>query len=622
MGHADGQGGRASMSRRAVALALLAVATAGGLGVFWAARKGRGDRPGLASRYRNVGAEVRYVGDDACVRCHAGIAATYRNHPMGRSLIPIAVAPAEFRGGAEAQPLFEANGFTYAMENRGGRTIHKETRRDRGGRVIGEVEGEVKYVLGSGTRALAFLIGRDDYLFESPITWYSQKRAWGHSPGYGVNDRHFERQITPGCLTCHANAADHVEGSEGRYRPPTFRGHAIGCERCHGPGELHVREPLDKSGPNIVNPRDLAPALREDVCQQCHLLGGTTIAKFGRDITEYRPGLPLREFVTVFVRPPGAPGEHANGDHVEQMVQSRCFRASRGALGCISCHDPHALPPAETKVAYYRDRCLECHTKRGCALPIESRRAKSPDDSCVACHMPRAATSDIPHVATTLHSIPRVADAPDSPQGRPDETVLVPFHRNQMSPEELAESDRDLGVALRHRGERGAARAVPLLRKALAKRPDDVLARESEGFALGGLGRGEEALAAFESVLERDPNRESSLEGAALIAADLGRRDRSIALWRRAIAADPWRSDFHDALARQLVLDERWPEAAEAAKRALRLNPASPRARVTLVVATLRMGSAEEARSQFDTLLEFADPAAREGLVRWFDSLR
>ena len=285
------------------------------------------------------------------------------------------------------------------------------------------------YVLGSGTRALAFLMGRDDYLFESPITWYSQKRAWGHSPGYDVNDRHFERQITPGCLTCHANAAEHVEGTEGRYRPPTFRGHAIGCERCHGPGELHVREPVDKSGPNIVNPRDLAPALREDVCQQCHLLGGTTIALYGREITEYRPGLPLREFVTIFVHPPGAPGEHANGDHVEQMHESRCFRASRGKLGCISCHDPHALPPAEAKVAYYRDRCLECHIPAPPPPP------------------------------------PPPPPAPPLRRGGRTRQCSCRSHRDQMSPaEELTESDRDLGVALRLRGERGAARALPLLR--------------------------------------------------------------------------------------------------------------------------------------------------------------
>ena len=66
--------------------------------------------------------------------------------------------------------------------SRDGRTIHRETRRDRAGKVIAQVEGEVRYVLGSGSHARAFLIERDDYLFQSPITWYSQESA-GLAPG-------------------------------------------------------------------------------------------------------------------------------------------------------------------------------------------------------------------------------------------------------------------------------------------------------------------------------------------------------------------------------------------------------------------------------------------------------
>ena len=31
---------------------------------------------------------MKYVGDAACVRCHAEIAETYRQHPMGQSLVP------------------------------------------------------------------------------------------------------------------------------------------------------------------------------------------------------------------------------------------------------------------------------------------------------------------------------------------------------------------------------------------------------------------------------------------------------------------------------------------------------------------------------------------------------
>jgi len=35
---------------------------------------------------------------------------------------------------------------------------------------------------------------------------------------------------------------------------------------------------------------------------------------------------------------------------VGRMHESRCFRASGGRLGCISCHDPHELPEPEEKV--------------------------------------------------------------------------------------------------------------------------------------------------------------------------------------------------------------------------------------------------------------------------------
>ena len=624
---AQQQGSPARGPRRPIVLALLVVAVAGGVWAARRSRRGAGDRPGWATADPNARPGVRYVGDAACTRCHAQVAATYRRHPMGRSLMPIEAAPAAIRGADQTRVLFEDRGFQYELQRRAGRTLHREVRRGRDGRVVGQIEGEVRYVLGSGRRALAFLIERDGYLFESPITWYSQPRRWGLSPGFEGREARFERQVDPGCLACHANQVEHVAGTEGRYRPPIFRGHAIGCERCHGPGELHVRRPAagGAAGPTIVNPRDLEPALREAVCQQCHLLGEATIARPGRDPRDYRPGLPWHEFVTVFVRPSARVQDHPNADHVEQMHQSRCFRASRGALGCISCHDPHELPPPEQKVAYYRGRCLECHGRRGCTLPSAARRARSPEDSCIACHMPLAATSDIPHVATTLHRIPRRGDGAigtaTAHRPPPDDTLLVPFHRDVMSPDELRARSRDLGVALRHRGEQGAAKALPLLSRALAERPDDVLARESQGVALAALGRYDEAAAALEAALERDPNRESTLEDVAWLSGQLRRRERSIAYWRRAIAVDPWRSSFHASLADQLALGQQWPAAAAAARRALRLNPASKPARAVLVLATLRMGSEREARAQFETLLEFA-PADRDGLIRWFDSLR
>ena len=222
-------------SRRPILLVVLVLAVAVGLWATWPPWRGPSTGlPPLPTRYRNARPGVDFVGDATCAKCHSDIAATYHRHPMGRSLIPIAEAPEDLLGEAEPREVFEAGGFRYAIERRDGRTIHRETRRDEQGRVIGEVEGEVRYVLGSGRLGRTFVIQRDDFLFESPITWYSQKERWDLSPGYELRDDRFDRQLAPECLTCHTNRFDHVAGTEGHYRPPIFRGLAIGCDAATG----------------------------------------------------------------------------------------------------------------------------------------------------------------------------------------------------------------------------------------------------------------------------------------------------------------------------------------------------------------------------------------------------
>src|SRR5947209_4603851 len=44
----------------------------------------------------------------------------------------------------------------------------------------------------------------------------------------------------------------------------------VGCEKCHGPGETHVRNP---SLTNIVNPARLDHTRGVDTCIQCHSQG-------------------------------------------------------------------------------------------------------------------------------------------------------------------------------------------------------------------------------------------------------------------------------------------------------------------------------------------------------------
>ena len=126
--------------------------------------------------------------------------------------------------------------------------------------------------------------------------------------------------------------------------------------------------------------------------------------------------------------------------HVEQMHASRCFRESRGELGCISCHDPHRVPDGKENVSYYRQRCLVCHEQKPCSLAQSERLVRSRDDNCVSCHMPVSSNTDIVHNATTDHRILRtpVTPQPELPESMASVHPLEFFHSEGLDSRELA----------------------------------------------------------------------------------------------------------------------------------------------------------------------------------------
>jgi hypothetical protein len=585
----------------------------------------------FATPYRNVRPDVKYVGDEACARCHAEQSETYARHPMGRSLALVSLAAPVERYGPGARNPFEKSGSQFLVSRHGDRVLHREIRRDPQGRTVTELEAEVRFAVGSGTRGRTYLIDRDGYLFQSPISWFGREEFWDTTPGMQAAE-HFDRPASAQCLFCHCNRAEPVEDTVNRYRPPIFHGHAIGCERCHGPGQLHVERQQGGeryTGPDntIVNPRRLEPALREAVCQQCHLQGESRVLRRNRQPFDFRPGLPLHRFLSVFVRHPGWNDRPAAAGHTEQMYQSRCFQQSKGALGCISCHDPHKLPAAEERVAYYRGRCLTCHQDTSCALPAAARRETNRADSCIDCHMPRT-NSQIVHLAVTDHRIVRsAAHAPftTAPPGLPPlgEAPLLHFHRDLEGAPDAGVS-RDLGLALAELGRTspGLARrvgplALPLLEEAVQRAPEDVPAWEARGTTLWLLGRQAEALTAFETALAKAPRREEALTYAAYLAGADGRADTAVGYWRRAIALNPWCSQYRYRLARLLTELERWPEAVAEGEAAVRLNPFSEDVRLLLIRGYLNTGKKDRANAELDTLLRMK-PADAEALRRWF----
>jgi predicted CXXCH cytochrome family protein len=584
--------------------------------------------------FRNVRPDVGYVGDAACATCHQDIDHSYHQHAMGRSAFVLPAPPGVERYDEKTRPTFPAFGlFEYRIDRQGDKVFHVETVKGADGGPAVTTRAEVTVAIGSGTRGRSYLCLRDGAVWQSGISWYGEKEIWDVSPGFAPG-RHAQRQVIPKCLFCHVDRVDPVPGAENRYREPLFPTQAhIGCERCHGPGKLHVAErtageritgALDTS---IVNPKHLPADLKEDVCRQCHLQGKQRVARRARDPFEYRPGLPLDLFLTVYVAHPALTDFHKSVGQVEQMGVSKCYTGSNGKLGCTSCHDPHAAPAPAAKEAHYRARCLACHQDRGCSLPPAERQAKN--DACTACHMPRAASANIVHTAVTDHRVPRVPPPPKAGKGSlpPGELPIdtLPGH-GKRGPDE-AEQARDLAVALasvvqERSGDldpRVVTETVRRLTAATERAPGDAAAWEALALVRTSQGEWADALAAAERALAAEPNRETALEVAADAALQMRKLDAARDFARRAMAVNPANADHRVRLAEALVEDDRFADAAAELRDALTASPNHAMARAWLAVCLYHEGQARAALAEIDKAARI-NPARADAVRSWFRS--
>ena len=356
----------------------------------------------LASRYRSVFAS-EFSGSASCQECHIAESRSFNATSHSRSLERVRpeVEP------PDVEFAHAASRRSYRVFRRDGELWHREFANDDQGEIsLGEFP--VAWRIGSGHHSRSYLIDVDGYLFESPVTWYSVTDSWGVSPGYDFRDHEgFSRAAHEGCIQCHAASVQAFGNSTHRLK---LIEPSIGCESCHGPGALHVRERTSEVSivgnfdDTIVHPGKQSREINEAICARCHLRGAGWSNVRGRSSNDFRPGLLMTDFRVDFA-PQNSTGEMKVVGHFEQMHASRCYIES-DTLTCTTCHNPHAAPSAEMKVEYYQRKCLSCHESKdsGCTLPEPERLAESPADNCVACHMPESGT-DIPHFSFTHHRI-------------------------------------------------------------------------------------------------------------------------------------------------------------------------------------------------------------------------
>jgi predicted CXXCH cytochrome family protein len=310
---------------------------------------------------RHAAPGVTYVGSKVCAGCHASMYAHYRRPAMGRS----ATLPSS---SLVSEPITVHNdglNRDFRVYREGGDLYQSESE-SSGGQLVFESKHKIEYAIGSGENGISFAVRRGDHLFQAPLSFYSRTEKWDLSPGFEQADLGFDRPIYDACIICHAGRPQPVPGRDGLYKQPAFQELAIGCENCHGPGALHVAERSQRAkrtpDDSIVNPARLPAHLAQDICLKCHQGGDARALLPGRDYSDFRPGTPLLDTVAVVALPVSAANTDLLEHHVSMQL-SACYRKSGGKLSCLTCHDPHQQPGPAAAPAYFRERCVSCHTE-------------------------------------------------------------------------------------------------------------------------------------------------------------------------------------------------------------------------------------------------------------------
>ncbi|HTF05145.1 MAG TPA: multiheme c-type cytochrome, partial [Bacteroidia bacterium] len=378
------------------------------------------------SKYLNHSDTAYYVGMDQCRSCHEDIYQTFIHTGMGQSFDSATQTKSVAHFGKEALIYDKYKNFWYESYFRDSVMYIHEFRLDGKDTTYSRTE-KVQYIVGSGQHTNSHMYSVNGFFFQMPMTYYAQDGKWDLPPGFeaGYNSR-FTRKIGLECMSCHNSLPEFVMGSENKYESVP---NGIGCERCHGPGSIHMQDKLagnkiDTSkyiDYTIVNPGKLSPELQFDVCQRCHLQGNAVL-KPGKSFFDFRPGMELNTVMTVFMpKYEGAEDQFIMASHAERLKMSPCFlvteqnrsahadslRPYKNAMTCVTCHDPH-VSVKETGDVTFNAACTNCH-QGGKSKLVKCgdtpEHIAAAGNNCVSCHMPRTGAIDIPHVTVHDHFI-------------------------------------------------------------------------------------------------------------------------------------------------------------------------------------------------------------------------
>jgi ssDNA-binding Zn-finger/Zn-ribbon topoisomerase 1 len=178
--------------------------------------------------------------------------------------------------------------------------------------------------------------------------------------------------VIMGCPECHATRYQDAGGHEITAKQGDLEGvggtwlvEGITCERCHGPGSLHLAG--QGYGPIQIN-RSSAH------CGKCH------------------SSEPLNTIM-------------ARDGLIDQAQQWNEIAATKMRIvACVDCHDPHQsakhAPTQANPDAGIVTRCETCHYKLVSRHKVAKHTTDPGGPDCLRCHMPRAVKSAVGDAAT------------------------------------------------------------------------------------------------------------------------------------------------------------------------------------------------------------------------------
>jgi Cytochrome c554 and c-prime len=456
------------------------------------------------------------ISDASCATCHAEIYNRYLATPMANA-----------SGAASERPHPSSTVHTRVGASY---TLTSDVTEGKASLLSVSSKGDSRtvsldYFLGSGHLGTTYIYGTDGFLFESPIAWYAASGSFDMKPGLAESKRSLPAlPLQSGCLRCHMSEVRHSDpGTLNHYKNSAFLHTGVTCEACHGDSTGHV-----SSGgkARVINPARLDAVKRDSICINCHLEGDVLVERAGRSALSFTPGQSITDFVSYYVY--GGKDATARAvSEVEQFAQSGCKRASGEKMSCTSCHDPHFTPSKTERLAFFRGKCLGCHSN-----PKFAELHHPENKDCTSCHMKQTGAENIPHVAWTDHRILRIPELakPERIQAKKELAAIFPESGTK----------RDLAMAYYKAMLAGDKALEPVAWAQLNAVRNDLTGDPEALDALGVMtaARGEEQAAGdlFRKVLLIDGNDLTALSNLGTILAKAGKLEEAQRLLNAAFA--------------------------------------------------------------------------------------